>query len=306
MTASSGAPTWSFARARRLVPTVALPTLLGALTAARVAPAQPLDKAVCLARYEGGQELRLAGKLLDARASFRTCAHPSCPKGMTPDCAQWLGELEDEIPTLLVEVLDEEGRRVQGLAVSLDGADIPAANVRSAATGLLFDIDPGEHRVAVRLPSGQIVVETLTLQARERGRSVTLRAPPVVPARSAAPPVASAPPPPVATAPKERARIPTAVPVLAGVGAVSLLGFGYFGLKGNARYDELRASCGSTCTDADSASVRRDYLAADISLAVSLLSFGIATGLWLGARADSGIAVQGGPGAGRVVYQRWF
>ncbi len=42
------------------------------------------------------------------------------------------------------------------------------------------------------------------------------------------------------------------------------------------------------------------------ALAVSLLSFGIATGLWLGARADSGIAVQGGPGAGRVVYQRWF
>jgi hypothetical protein len=63
---------------------------------------------------------------------------------------------------------------------------------------------------------------------------------------------------------------------MAGLGVVGLGAFAYFGLNGHAEKQNLLTSCAPNCSDDQVSRVRFDYIAADASLAVGLISLGVA------------------------------
>jgi hypothetical protein len=69
--------------------------------------------------------------------------------------------------------------------------------------------------------------------------------------------------------------------VLYGVGAVGIGGFAFFALSGNKEKNDLDCAETKTCSDDDLDPVKKKYLYADISLAVGVVSLGVATYLLL-------------------------
>jgi hypothetical protein len=68
---------------------------------------------------------------------------------------------------------------------------------------------------------------------------------------------------------------------LGGLGVVGLASFATFDALGWATHNSLRHSCGPFCSDDQARPVRIEYGIGDVSLAVSVLSLGVATWLFL-------------------------
>lgn len=76
--------------------------------------------ASCIQQHTEGQEQRLEGSLLRARALFEGCANPVCPEQIRQDCLQWRGAAEQTIPSLHI-VVELDGVRTSDALVRLDG-----------------------------------------------------------------------------------------------------------------------------------------------------------------------------------------
>ena len=84
------------------------------------------------------------------------------------------------------------------------------------------------------------------------------------------------------SAPRERGfRVPTASYVLGGLSLAALGSFTYFGLSGRGMERALSDECSPRCSDARVDSVRTQYVIADVSLGIAVVSLGIATVLAL-------------------------
>lgn len=103
-------------------------------------------------------------------------------------------------------------------------------------------------------------------------------------------PPAPAPPEPartpvVAVAPPAGAAAPAPIAplVLGGIGVASLATFVFFQVEGSSRYAALEDGCGRTrsCTDADIAKVRSQFVASGVALGVSVVALGAAAVLYL-------------------------
>jgi hypothetical protein len=246
------------------------------------ARAQPPGKDLCLEPYERGQELRQKGQLRAARDVFRDCTRDACPRAVRVDCAQWSSELVAAMPTLVLQIRDDQGRDIVGVRVSVDGDAIP-----SYADGRPFECDPGVH--VLHIESGdQAIEQRVVVREGEKGRTVAVafkgRATPALPSASL-----PAQPPDQTTAPPfsrdaravERAPIPALAWVLGGVGVAGLGVFATFAYLGHRQHDELRSSCAPHCSDTEKTPAVTDYAIGDITLGVSVVSLGIATWLTL-------------------------
>src|SRR5262249_8758679 len=84
--------------------------------------------------------------------------------------------------------------------------------------------------------------------------------------------------------------------VLSGVGVLGLGAFTFFAITGKNEKDRLRDSCAPMCTNAEVNPVRARYIAADVSLGVSLVALGVAAYLFLAAERapakSSGLGAQ--------------
>jgi hypothetical protein len=87
-------------------------------------------------------------------------------------------------------------------------------------------------------------------------------------------PVAAAP---VPVAPKPR----TLGWIFGGVGVLALGSFGYFGLSGKSLDNELERECAPRCSSDRVDHVRTQYIVADVSLGVGLVSLALATYFFL-------------------------
>lgn len=225
---------------------------LGALALAFVTglshSARAADKATCLGAYESAQTSKNGGKLRAARGKLLVCIEPECPALLRADCATWLAEVDRAMPTVIV-VARSAGKALSDARVSVD--DEPLAE---SLTGTPLEVDPGTRVFRVESPGHAPAQASLTIRSGEKNRVLELELTPrAAPTRSASgPPVASI--------------------VLAGVGAVGLVSFSYFGLRGLDRRSELGA-CKGRCADTDVDAVRADFVAADMSLAISALAF---------------------------------
>jgi len=239
----------------------------------------------CADAYEATQRERSAGRLLAARAQGIFCAQASCPEVLRGDCARWVGEIANGVPSLVIEARTPAGELVTAVRVLTDGA--PWGD---HLDGRSREIDPGRHRF--RFESLGFFAqerELVVVEGREQQRlSVVLQ--------------------PQPTQPLPARRVPAASYVLAGVGVVGLASFAYFGLAGNAKKSDL-SRCQPACAASRREPIERDYLAADISLGVSLASFGISAWLALAGHrptAAPSLDVRAGSQGALLAYRAGF
>lgn len=253
------------------------------------------DSKTCLDAYVQTQKLRKSGKLLKAHAQALVCAQASCAASMRDDCAQWAVDIDKSIPSVVFGVTDAEGHDVTDVTVYVDDEKL-----LDHLDGKAVPLEPGSHKVKFVRGSDPPMEETVLAKEGEKNRTITVRLPKadggavVDKGEKKDGPTAVIRP------------TPTATYVLLGLGAVGLVGFVGFGLSGNSKKSALDdRGCKPDCPQDDVDAVKKSYLLADISLGVAVVSFGVATVLYL-ARGEepaptsgkSGVRVAVAPHAG--------
>lgn len=219
-------------------------TVLGWAPATRAA-----DKATCLRAYEAAQNERNAGKLRASRSKLLVCVEPECPELLRADCSTWLSEVERDLPTVVV-VVRSEGKELSNVRVLVDDEVLA-----DSLTGAALEVDPGRRVFRLETPGHALVERTITIRRGDKDRAIELELdrPSRKERTTAGPPVASW--------------------ALAGAGAVGLLSFTYFGLKGLDGRGDLK-ECKGACAQEDVDAVQADFTRADVSLVLSALCFG--------------------------------
>jgi hypothetical protein len=209
---------------------------------------------VCVAAHTDGQIRREEGLLLAARAEFAACSDVRCPLVVRSECIDLADRVKQELPSILVAATDQYGRDLP-----LASATIDSTRSLDSDLGRAIELDPGAHRVELRLSDGRVQRLNFIVRAGEKLRRVAVQFPEPPPA-----------PAPVAN----RTRPTAALYVLGGIGAAALGSFIYFGLDGKSKERRLDA-CRPNCTQAEVDRMRSAYLLADISLAVSMVALGV-------------------------------
>lgn len=239
---------------------LALPLLFAG--SARAEDAKP-DKKACFEAHEKGQVDKGQRKLKAASKHFQLCASEACPAVVREECGQWLTDLRTAIPSVVPAAVDAQGRDVAAVKVLLDGEPLT-----DHLDGRSYEIDPGEHTFQFVLPDGSSIEQKHVLNEGDTRRRI---------AADFSKLQASQRPQPVSVEAKPSRPIPLATWVLGGVGVAALGSFAFFALTGKSKENELKDQCAPSCPDSEVDKMDQRYLAADISLGVSLVSLGVAT-----------------------------
>jgi hypothetical protein len=106
---------------RRQGPLACFAVALAASTSLRLPVASGQTAKWCASRAEHAQRLRLAHKLLEARAELRACMDISCPPLVRTDCSNLLEEVEDAIPSVVIRSDGAPQNVVNDGSVTVDG-----------------------------------------------------------------------------------------------------------------------------------------------------------------------------------------
>jgi hypothetical protein len=271
-------------------------TLPAPASTAGATPAPPSHAddpvAACVKAAENAQTERSAHRLRSARERLLACAQAGCPMIVRNDCATWLAEVDQLMPSVVVEARDTRGIELIDVRVIVDGE-----LVASHLDGLAVAVDPGTHLFQFEAAGMLPLQQQIVIREGEKGRAlaITLAEP------------APAPPPS-----KPSYRPPTATYILGGIGVAGMAGFTYFGIKGTLEAGDLGDTCGKTktCTESQVAAVRRELIVADISLAIGLVSLGSALYIYLTDKPPAQHAVKPalavGPGIARFGLEGSF
>lgn len=261
---------------------------IAALSAALMAvSAHAVTKQECAAAYEETQSLQKDGKLKDAREKALFCSQDACPRAVKVDCAKWLAEIEESLPTVVFSALGPDGQETAAARVSVDGQ--PLAD---RTDGKAVAVDPGEHRFRFELPGAPAIERTMVLREGEKLRRIDVSfAVPKEPAGKKGPAEGEAPRGPGA---------PVA-PIVIGAIGVAAVGVGAtFGALGLAEKGELERTCAPDCTEDRVGGVRAKLLAADIGVAAGAAALGTALIVYLVTRPSAPEAARGAAGSVRV------
>jgi hypothetical protein len=238
-------------------------SLAGAADARADAPATDAvveGKKACVAQHEQAQILRRDSKLVAARAALVSCAQEACPSVVRTDCVQWLGNVTDGIPSVVLTARSAAGDE-PGVRAYSDGALIAPH-----LDGHAIELDPGLHTFRFESPTGESVEQQVLLVEGEKNR--------IVEATFAALPPAPRPIvrelPTVVTRPTYRP-VPLLAYVLAGATLAGAGVFAGFGIWGQNERKTLETNCEPVCAQSDVDSVRTKFIIADVGLAVGVL-----------------------------------
>jgi hypothetical protein len=230
----------------------------------------------CIAAADQAQVLRSAHKLKEARAELLNCARPACPTVIGTDCTQWLSEVDAVLPSVVIRAYYPSGADAVAVRVLVDGELLA-----NRLDGLALSVDPGIHVFRYELAGMRPVEQQIVAREGERLRALLVQFEPVL---------VTPDPQPVTnhdtrvdTGPSHAKRDAMLRYALAGVGVVALGSYAYFGLRGLSERSDLAAGCGATrtCSNAQVDPIRTKFAVADISLAIGLVSLGVATWLFL-------------------------
>lgn len=251
--------------------------------------APPPSVEQCLASSEEGQRRRAGRELLHARTLFTTCSAPACPAVVRADCQKWLFELRAEVPSVIIAAREDDRDHLDAV-MTVDGA--PAER---RLDGSPLEVDPGAHRLVVRLSDGRRHELAFVAVIGEQNRRIVLRVQP----RS-----------PTPSAPDETRRSPV-LPILLTVGTVGAVAtFAGLGLVGSSQLRDLEAlPCASTktCDPRQVEPTRALLIGADVSLGVAIVLAGLSVWQWW-AWADAPVAVTWEPRSQQLglVFSRRF
>jgi hypothetical protein len=241
------------------VPLKRLVALLVAL-APSVARADNVD--ACVDGAERSQQLRDQGKLLEAREQLAACSSVVCPKAVVKQCAMWLQEVDNEMPSLSFRARDANGNDVADVAVLVDGA----ARL-DALDGRPMTINPGAHKITFR--RGDLEVEqALVVRSGEKNRLVDVQLGKKEVQVVLAPPP---PPPPVIVPPPQHPfRFPWTSGVFLGLGVAGFVTTGVLVAVAGSDASHLRATCAPSCAQSDVDAVSAKLTAANIMFGVGI------------------------------------
>lgn len=287
--------------ARRTVVAAASALALFAVTRAQAAD----EAGKCAAASNQAQDLRSANKLRAAREQLVTCVRDVCPSMVRNDCAQWIGEVDQALPTIVVSATDASGHDLVAVKVTMDGEVLA-----TTLAGTAVNVDPGPHAMHYETAGSPPVDEQLVFRAGEKNRAVKVHFGGGTAPGGSTPGTATPPPP--QEPPSSGKHIPTASIVLGVVGIVALGGFVAFGVTGKSDADNLRSTCAPNCAQSDVDSVKTKLHLADASLGVGVVALAVAAYLWAtndsGApsAAATGFDVRPSPGGGVVTFGSRF
>jgi hypothetical protein len=137
-------------------------------------PAKADDKQVCSDGYEKSQSLRDDGKLLKSREQLRLCARASCAAFITKTCTDWLSEVEQRIPSIVLSAKSGAGADLIDVRVTMDGVALT-----NNLDGRAVEVDPGAHTFVFE-SAGERVEERFAVKESAKGQllSVTIGKPP--------------------------------------------------------------------------------------------------------------------------------
>jgi len=214
--------------------------------------------AQCAQAYEQAQEQRKSGQLLAARGTLQQCAVDQCPDFIRTDCANWFGEVQNDIPTLVFAVRSQ-GKDLVDVRMTLGDSELA-----SRIDGKAIELDPGQYDITFQAPGMQSLTQHFVVATGERNRLVQVELTPVAGTLIA----------PAATV--ETRRRSLLVPgVLAGVGVAGLGAFAGLGAWGKSSENELKNECSPHCSHDRVASVKTKFLLADVSLGVGVASLAL-------------------------------
>src|SRR5689334_4604526 len=140
---------------------------VGALLWSAPALADDAHKAECASAYEKSQEFRTQNKLQKAQELLVVCAEKSCPTFVQTDCAQWLTEVQNDLPTIIVTAKDKDGADVTAVKVSIDGEV-----VATELDGKAIVVDPGKHKMRFEMEGTPPVDQPLIAKQGEKDREI--------------------------------------------------------------------------------------------------------------------------------------
>lgn len=203
----------------------------------------------CVAASEKAQQLRMAGKLSDARDQLAICNRTECPKLVAQDCAQWMSEVLAVLPSVVPAAKDERGRDLVDVKVSIDGKIVTAS-----LDGKPIAVDPGVHAFAFEASGARRVEEKIVVRQGEKNRIVGVTLARIDDARPA-------PVTPAASSP------PTAAFVVGGVGLAALGTALFVTLDADADARRLRDECAPRCNPADVDDIEQRRVVAGVTAA---------------------------------------
>jgi hypothetical protein len=209
--------------------------------------------------YETGQRVRNARDFVTARKHFLACAQLRCPAIVRKDCAQWLSEASQAAPTVVVAA-QHRGADVSGVRVYVDGNLLT-----DGLDGRALEVNPGKHTFRFEADGFETSEQVVLVREGEHNRRVSVSV--LRPGET-----------PNDPEPQRRSKgLPVLSFVLGGVGlgGVGLFaGFGVKGLNGKSELDKL--ACKPNCDPTKTSVIKRDFLIADVGLAVGIVSLGAA------------------------------
>jgi hypothetical protein len=262
-----------------VLPRSTLATIVSVATLASVASVAALprtahadDKQICVAASEKGQQLRSAGKLVDAREQFNLCGRTECPKLIQQDCTQWMSEVLASLPSVVPGARDRRGRDVVDARLTIDGK-----LATETLDGKPIVVDPGVHSFVFEAKgsgAGPAVKEQLVIKPGEKNRlvSVTIATgDDVVAVPGADHGIGERP------GEATRSSPPVAAYVVGGLGVVALGVAGVMGLLANSDAHDLRSTCAPSCKQSDVDAIQTRYTIGGVTAGVggALLITGI-------------------------------
>jgi hypothetical protein len=245
------------------------------------------EKAECIAASDQAQQSRDDGRYTAALQQLARCARPTCPALVRNDCTRWRVEVEDSLPSIVVDVRDDKGTDLVDVTVTVDGQPLA-----SKLDGKPLGVDPGPHVFRFEAAGTKPEEEHIVIRAGERNRMLNVR---LASLRAAAGPAGagagavSAPgaagetPSKATTAPRLTAWI------FGGVAAAAFANEAYFGVSGmSQRSTDLGPSgCATlkTCSSSEKGDVQTKFVVADVSLGVGIVSAGLAAFFFLSPRS---------------------
>lgn len=272
-----------------------LPAVVASVALASTASAAPARGGAakqCVAAHEEAQALRTQKKLHAARERYVACARAECPVVLQQECAEQIEQMQDAAPTLALEALDDKGASDPRVVVRLDGE-----LVAERLTGAAIPVEPGEHVLRFeRASDGKVLEQRVLVVEGEKNRKVVADFQALL-----------APPSPGADDARSPRSIPTLAWAAAGVAVAGAGSFAFFSLSGRGTEDDLAKRCAPACASEDVASVKRDYLVADVSLAVAVVATAVAAVLALPAlTSPRGAAAAHGARRARLGPTPWM
>lgn len=234
------------------------------------------ELAECVIAAEQAQVLRDAHKLTEARAALQVCVNSNCPTFIRRDCGQWLEEVDESLPTVVISATDASGKYVSDVRVLVDGT--PFA---SRLDGRAQPINPGLHVFRFERSDGTSAMQQVLVRQGGKNQYIVVA---------------------LAGVPWRTLGL-----VVGGIGVVGL-GIGTaFGLA--AASDKSRADCDerSLCEPSALASARRNATVANVGFVTGgvLVAAGVGLVLWAskgGFLREMRTSVRG---TGLVMEGRW-